>query len=214
MKVLCDALGIWCMIAVCNNNPEKGIKYRHTWNIVKIDGQYYHLDVTFDNTLGNYGEREKRKLSENRSTQNIAGKGGKKIQPELRYDYFNLDDKNIFRDHEPLLYQAPACNEGGRFYYKEKKLSFTKIEDVYKRSLQAAKKGRVLTFHWRGGYLTKEVLKELLEEIERAGREKNKQPQISLNWAQAVLRVEYQELPEGMLRETKVVMEDANEGER
>ena len=57
-------------------------------------------------------------------------------------------------------------------------------------------------------------LKELLEEIERAGREKNKQPQISLNWAQAVLRVEYQELPEGMIRETKVVMEDANEGER
>ena len=57
------------------------------------------------------------------------------------------------------------------------------------------------------------MLKELLEEIERAGREKNKQPQISLNWAQAVLRVEYQELPEGMVRETKVVMEDANEGE-
>ena len=53
-----------------------------------------------------------------------------------------------------------------------------------------------------------------MEEIERAGREKNKQPQISLNWAQAVLRVEYQELPEGMIRETKVVMEDANEGER
>ena len=72
----------------------------------------------------------------------------------------------------------------------------------------------MLTFHWRGGYLTKEVLKELLEEIERAGREKNKQPQINLNWAQAVLRVEYQELPEGMIRDTKVVMEDANEGER
>ena len=27
VKVLCDALGIWCMIAVCGNNPEKGIKY-------------------------------------------------------------------------------------------------------------------------------------------------------------------------------------------
>ena len=188
VKVLCDALGIWCMIAVCGNNPEKGIKYRHTWNIVKIDGQYYHLDVTFDNTLSNY--------------------------EDFRYDYFNIDDKNIFRDHEPLLYPAPACSEGGHFYYKEKKMSFTKIEDVYKRSLQAAKKGRVLTFHWRGGYLTKEVLKELLEEIERAGREKNKQPQISLNWAQAVLRVEYQELPEGMTREAQVVLEDANEGER
>ena len=48
MKVLCDAFGIWCMIAVCGNNPEKGIKYRHTWNIVRIGGNYYHLDATFD----------------------------------------------------------------------------------------------------------------------------------------------------------------------
>ena len=27
VKILCDALGIWCMIALCGNNPEKGIKY-------------------------------------------------------------------------------------------------------------------------------------------------------------------------------------------
>ena len=42
-RCLCDALGLWCMIAICGNNPEKGIKYRHTWNIVRIGGQYYHL---------------------------------------------------------------------------------------------------------------------------------------------------------------------------
>ena len=140
VKVLCDALGIWCMIAVCGNNPEKGIKYRHTWNIVRIGGKYYHLDATFDNTLGN-------------------------DKKEIRYDYFNLDDKSIFRDHEPLIAPAPKCEDGEHFYYKEKKLSFTKTEDVYKRALQTAKKGRVFTFHWRGGYLTKAVLEELLELI-------------------------------------------------
>ena len=48
VKVLLDALGVWCVIAICGNNPEKGIKYRHTWNIVKIGGTYYHLDATFD----------------------------------------------------------------------------------------------------------------------------------------------------------------------
>ena len=52
VKILCDALGIWCMIALCGNNPEKGIKYRHTWNIVKIGKTCYHLDATFDNSLG------------------------------------------------------------------------------------------------------------------------------------------------------------------
>ena len=83
VKVLLDALGVWCVIAICGNNPEKGIKYRHTWNIVKIGGTYYHLDTTFDNTLG-----------KDRETS------------EIRYDYFNLDDSQIFRDHEPLI--APA----------------------------------------------------------------------------------------------------------
>ena len=56
-------------IIICGNNPEKGIKYRHTWNIVKLGGKYYHMDVTFDNSLSHNG---------------------------IRYDYFNLDDKNIF----------------------------------------------------------------------------------------------------------------------
>ena len=64
VKVLCDELGVWCMIAICGNNPDKGIKYRHTWNIVRINGKYYHLDATFDNTLGN-------------------------DKKEIRYDYFN-----------------------------------------------------------------------------------------------------------------------------
>ena len=184
VKVLCDALGIWCMIALSGNNPEKGIKYRHTWNIVKIAGQYYHLDATFDNTLGN---------------------------GEIRYDYFNLSDKSIFRDHEPLIAPAPVCTDGEHFYYKEKKLSFTKTEEVYKRALQAAKKGKTFTFHWRGGYLTREVLQELVDLIRQAGKEKNKNARISLNWSQAVLRFDYIESVGEP--EPEIVMEEANEGE-
>ena len=111
VKVLCDALGIWCMIAICGNNPEKGIKYRHTWNIVKIGGTYYHLDATFDNTLGKHSFGAK----------------------EIRYDYFNLDDKNIFRDHEPLIAPAPACTDGDHFYYKVKKIDIGTNERLAKR---------------------------------------------------------------------------------
>ena len=187
VKILCDALGIWCMIALCGNNPEKGIKYRHTWNIVKIGKTCYHLDATFDNSLGKCVET-----------------GG-----EIRYDYFNLDDKAVFRDHEPLIAPAPACTDGDHFYYKEKKLSFTKTEEVYKRSLQTAKKNKTLTFHWRGGYLTREVLKELIELIEKAGAEQNKTAHIQLNWPQAVLRIHYTD----ERSQAVVTMEEANEGE-
>ena len=175
------------MIAICGNNPEKGIKYRHTWNIVRIGGIYYHLDATFDNTLGK----------------------GEKVE-EIRYDYFNLDDKQIFKDHEPLIAAVPHCTDHDHFYYKEKKLSFTKTEDVYKRSLQAAKKSKTLTFHWRGGYLTREVLNELLGLIRKAGAEKNKTAVVNINWPQAILRLYY---TEAQMQEC-ITMEDANEGEK
>lgn len=118
VKILLDACGVWNIITLCDNNPEKGIKYRHVWNIVKIDGHYYHLDVTFDNTLS-------------------------AASSEVRYDYFNLSDKQVFRDHEPIIVPAPKCETGDHFYYKEKKLSFTKLEDVYKRSLWPPKRARL-----------------------------------------------------------------------
>ncbi len=192
VKVLCDALGVWCMIALCGNNPEKGIKYRHTWNIVRIRGIYYHLDATFDNSL-------------RRDTPDY-----KREETEIRYDYFNLDDKAVFRDHEPLIAPAPACTDSGHSYYREKKLSFAKTEDVYKRSLQAAKKGRILTFHWKGGYLTRQVLEELLQVIREAGLQRQKHAVVSLNWPQAVLRLYYVDRE----KEDTVSVEQSNEGEQ
>lgn len=188
VKILCDALGVWCVIAICGNNPEKGIKYRHTWNIVRINGQYYHLDATFDNTLGR---------NEDDSVS-------------IRYDYFNLDDKNIFRDHEPLIAPAPACPDGSHSYYREKKLSFTKIEDVYKRALQAARKGREFTFHWKGSYLTREVLADLVDQIQAAGKTRDKKAIITLNWPQAILRFHFTD----QQAEDKVFIEEVNEGEK
>ena len=68
VKILCDTLGIWCMIALCGNNPEKGIKYRHTWNIVKIGKTYYHLDATFDNSLGKCSQTGEESATTNRSS--------------------------------------------------------------------------------------------------------------------------------------------------
>lgn len=182
VKILCDKLGIWCAIAISEANPEKGIKYRHAWNIVKIDGKYYHMDATFDNSLGK-GE-------------------------EIRYDYFMLSDKQIFRDHEPVIWKMPKCEDGDNFYYKKKKLSFTKMEDVKKRSEQAVKKGKTLTFHWRGGYLSKDVLKEILALIEEAAEAKGKHTKVYANIPQGVIRVIF---GDGI---SQFIEEDADEGNR
>lgn len=183
VKILCDYLDIWCIIAFSEANPEKKIKYRHAWNVIRIGGKYYHLDVTFDNTLSHEGV--------------------------IRYDYFNLEDKQFFRDHEPVMYGVPQCNEGGHFYYLEKKQSFTKIEDVAKRAVQAIKKKKVLVFHWRGGYLTRSVLTELLVLLEETAKEKRKHAKTNLNWPQAVFCVFFTDEESG----GECIVEAVNEGE-
>ena len=50
----------------------------------------------------------------------------------------------------------------------------------------------------------------ILGVFEKAGAERGKTPAVSVNWAQAVIRVEYTDQKAGM----SVVMEEANEGER
>ena len=151
---------------------------------MKINGKYYHFDATFDNTLGK-GEA-------------------------LRYDYFCVGDKQIFKDHEPVLWKIPECADSDTYYYREKKLSFTKYEDVRKRIAQAVKKGKTFTFHWRGGYLTKDVIRELFQIFEEEAEKKQKHAFISLNWAQAVMQVSFRE----QISAEQVVMEEANEGEK
>ena len=183
VKILCDALGIWCMIVISDSNREKGIKYRHAWNIVKVGGKYYHLDATFDNSLGK-GE-------------------------ELRYDYFMLGDERIFRDHEPAMWKVPVCSDDDSFYYKKKKLSFTKIEDVQKRAAQAVKNKKVLTFHWRGSHMTRDMLSQLLHVIEQEAEAKERHARVSVNMAQAVMRADFT----GSLPQAEVTVEEANEGE-
>lgn len=184
VKILCDQLGIWCIIAISEANPEKGIKYRHAWNIIKLDNEYFHLDATFDNSLGQDGV--------------------------IRYDYFNLDDARLFRDHEPVIYPVPACTRSDRFYYRENKLSFTKIEDVCKRAQMPVRKNLPFVFHWRGGYLTRDVLKDLVKALEETAQKKGKHAALSFNPAQAVLFARFpSEFPQEY-----AVAEEANEGEQ
>jgi hypothetical protein len=182
VKLLCDELGLNCMVAICDADPENGQKYRHAWNILQLGGKHYHLDATFDNSLGRYGAE--------------------------RYDYFNLDDKRIFRDHRPLLYPAPSCTDGDSFYYKVNHLSWTKIEDVEKRVLQAIRKKQPhLVFHWRGGYLTREVALQVAETAAAAAQTKGKSLTLSINWPQAVIQLNFSDAP------TQLSLEEENPDE-
>ncbi len=196
VKILCDALNIWCAIAISEANPEKKIKYRHAWNVVKINGKYYHFDATFDNSLGR-GSGE-------------AAQKSVMTDDDIRYDYFLLSDKQIFRDHEPVIRKMPDCTDGDSFYYKQKKLSFTTLEDIRKRSAQAVKKGRTFTFHWRGDHLTRSRLQEILGIIEEEANKKDKHALVQVNIPQAVIRISFSDA----MPTTQLVEDEANEGEK
>ena len=143
------------------------------------------MDATFDNTLSK--------------------------DDTIRYDYVNLSDKQIARDHEPVIWKVPACPDGDHFYYKEKKLSWTTTDEVRNRTRQAVKKGKKISVISLAGegYLTKEVLQELLSIFSEEAKAKGKQSFVSVNRAQAVLRVRFQE----GAGEEQIEMEEANESE-
>lgn len=186
VKILADKLGLWCTIAISEANPEKGVKYRHAWNVVRVNGKYYHLDATFDNSLGKHE--------------------GKCL--EKRYDYFMLSDEQIFKDHQELVWPVPKCEDGDSFYYKKKKMSFTKMEDVRKRTQQAVKKGKILTFHWRGGGINKAITDEIVKIAEEEAIKRERHCKVAINPYQAVVRISF----ESHIVQENLVMEDADEG--
>ena len=182
VKCLCDRLGVWCIVALAENNPDRGIKYRHAWNVVRLGDAYYHLDATFDNSLGS--------------------------AELVRYDYFNLDDRHIFRDHQKLVLPLPECSGDKGYFYRS--LSFTKTEDVEKRVRQALrKKQEHFVFHWRGGGLNQEILRQLLEKCAGAAAERGKTVGCSLNRAQAVIQLDFSDAPAG-----EVLVEEPDEGQK
>lgn len=86
---LCNRIGLYCDNV---GGEAKGIIYStdtpswmgHDWNIVEIDGNYYHVDVTWDDPLP----------------------GG-----TLRYDYFLLSDDELkeLNDHSWNAEDHPEC---------------------------------------------------------------------------------------------------------
>ncbi len=185
VKILCDRLGIQCIIAVSEAALDQGVPYRHAWNVIKIDNHWYHLDATFDNSLGRYGEK--------------------------RFDYYNLDDQKIFRDHLPLLYPVPACTDTQSFYYLKNRMSLTKIEDVGKRLMAVLRKKQGhFVFHWRGGALNKANLAMIFEEAAKAADQKGQSAKLSVNMAQAVIEITILE-KDGSDKDVPVCLEVADE---
>jgi len=102
-KGVCDGISKFCKLVLNylgvnalvvsgeGRNPSKSRNEPHAWNVIEIDGYWYHLDVTYNMTLSD------------------------KIN---RYDYYNLADCDIMRDHK-INDVVPVCNTGGSYFERE-----------------------------------------------------------------------------------------------
>lgn len=135
VKLVLDYLGVGCLVvsgkaqtsfrgdmteaharssASCREGAEG-----HAWNIVRVDGKTYHLDVTFDMVFKN-------RLP--------------------RYDYFNLCDDDIRKDHS-FAGEVPECATEGEDYYSLNDMVVqgkNGLEDYIARKLRNGEKGIVV----------------------------------------------------------------------
>ena len=87
-KLLLDRAGVGCRMVT---GTSRGIG--HAWNIVEIDGGFYHLDITWDDPV----------MADGSSV--------------LKHHYFNLTGKEIAVDHQWDQNAYPICNATKYNYY-------------------------------------------------------------------------------------------------
>lgn len=103
-KLLCDFFRIKCFVIIGDALPTRDGAARHAWNIVRLDEENYHVDVTWD----------------------IKKKG----DISFVYDYLNLNDHLIRLDHtwDDEIY--PPCKALTYNYYHRNKLYVKTLDQI------------------------------------------------------------------------------------
>lgn len=115
-KLLLNMLDVKCLIVVgdTNENVDKNVK--HAWNIVKIEGESYHIDLTWD---------------VNRSFPNA-----------ISHAYFCLSDKNAIKTHSWKFGKIPVC-VCEKNYYEENDLVANNEYDICRIIDNACTQGKL-----------------------------------------------------------------------
>lgn len=113
MKFFLDEIGMENLIVTGVANGEN-----HAWNMVKIDGDYYHIDATWDDPI-----------TEDESDI-------------LIYDYFNLKDEDMEKTHTWNRDQYPKCNSDVYNYYNYNDLVVYNYDEFYNKIFWALVNGQ------------------------------------------------------------------------
>lgn len=106
MKYLLDEVEIENYIALGTTEDENNEAEGHAWNIVKIENEYYHLDVTWNDPVTVSGDK------------NAVN----------HYVYFNLNDKEISKTHTPEERFLGKCTKTDFNFYVKEDLLFSEYD--------------------------------------------------------------------------------------
>lgn len=105
-KLIFDQIGIPSKVVTGTLHCTGDSPGPHAWNVVYIDGYWYHLDITAD--LGLSGDKK-----------------------SIRYDYFNLSDSEISTDHT-LDRHIINCTKSNNDYYSMNGLFINNVHQFEK----------------------------------------------------------------------------------
>ena len=107
-KLLLDAAGIENTVITGKSESDSGPSGAHMWNVVRLGGEWYHLDCTWDDPVDESGKKTKSHL------------------------YFNVDDESISHTHSDFSFDF-GCNSMQESYFVKTGAYF----ESYDRSMEA-----------------------------------------------------------------------------
>ncbi len=102
-KLLFDMVGIESAVISGNSSTPETEEGPHMWNAVKINGDFYHLDCTWDDPVNENGK------------------------PVKTYSYFNVSDEMISATHSDFSYDF-GCEATHENYYEKTGRYFTSYD--------------------------------------------------------------------------------------
>ena len=112
----------------------------HSWNMVYINNELFHIDVTFDNTLT--------------SEKN-----------HICYDYFNLTDSQIFNDHILKDYDIVSAKKIQDFYMLNKLVFINSTSISYYLKQCISQKREYVAFRAESINIEKAVIEKLINNL-------------------------------------------------
>lgn len=112
--LIAQYFGFRCMVVNGTSAFRSNPKVEHSWNIIEYDGNFYHIDATWD-------------------------ENAYEVTSEYSYDYFGLTDDEVSLDHDWDYKMTPKCNGNGLSYYIDNGLyanSESQIEEIICRCLK------------------------------------------------------------------------------